>query len=123
MAFALPAVPAFLSGIAALVRALLPTATFSFANLLKVVIWSKIFKILTGLGVGYVTYEISNFGVDAIYAQFQQIQGSIPTDTLNILAMMGVFEALSIVLSAMSVALAIKGYDKATNSLSLFGKV
>jgi len=68
-------------------------------------------------------YEISNFGVDAIYAQFQQIQGSIPTDTLNILAMMGVFEALSIVLSAMSVALAIKGYDKATNSLSLFGKV
>lgn len=119
---ALQAIPAFLSGIGGLLRSLLPSATFSFANVIKVVIWGKIFKVLTGLGFGYVTYQFSNFGVDMIYQQFQSIQGSIPTDTLNILALMGVFEALSIVLSSMSVALAIKGYDKATNSLSLFGR-
>ena len=120
---ALQAVPAFLGGIAALIRGLLPSATFSFGNLIKVFIWAKLTKILVGLGVGYVTYEFSNFGVDMLYQQFQVMQGSIPTDTLNILALMGVFEAISIVLSAMSVALAIKGYDKATNSLSLFGRI
>lgn len=120
---ALPLIPVFLAGFAALVRALVPTAALSFGNVLKIIIWGKIFKVLAGLGVGYVTYEISNFGVDMLYQQFQAMQGSIPADTLNILALMGVFEAISIVLSSMSVALAIRGYDKFTNSFTLIGRL
>ena len=105
-----------------LARLFIPTATLSIGNLLRYAFLYKLFKVFTGLGFGWVTYELVNFGVDEIYIELQRLKWYLPADLVGILAMFGLFEAISILLTASSIALAIKGYDRATRTFSVFGR-
>ena len=62
-----------------------------------------VFKALSWLGIGFVTYQVLSVIIDNIESEIATYIGQIPADLYQILAYGGVITGLKIVLSALSV--------------------
>lgn len=69
---------------------------------------SVVGKILVALGVGFATYGAITALLDALISQVQQYVGVLSSDLLQVLAIWGLFEAVSIIASAMTAVAAVK---------------
>jgi len=76
-------------------------------------------RVLLALGFSYVTYQGFNFAADFIVQNMKSSMGSMPAEVLNILGYLWVDRALSMVVSAYSAALAVKGMTSSLTKLVL----
>ena len=76
--------------------------------LLMFVAGSIFTRIVVGLGIGFVTYTVSNYLFSSIIDLIQSQVGLIGTTPLQLLKLSGFFDVLNILFSAFGSALAIK---------------
>lgn len=75
-------------------------------------------KVLIGLGVGFVSYNLGNFGLDILYQQITGAFTGLTSDMLAMLKLARVDEFLSIVFGAFSARLTISGITAAGNGFN-----
>ncbi len=68
-------------------------------------------KILVGLGLGFVTYKLGGFALDAIYLKVTDSFTGLPADSLTMLKIAKIDEFLSIVFGAVSARMVIAGFN------------
>lgn len=68
------------------------------------VISSVFTRIISALGIGFFTYKSISFSIDKLVGYLKQTISGLPSSVLDIMNLMGTFKALSIVLSAVTVA-------------------
>lgn len=69
-------------------------------------------KILVGLGVGFVSYQLGSFGLDILFGEIKNGFVGLPADMLAMMKIARVDEFLSIVFGALSARLTIVGMGK-----------
>ncbi len=73
----------------------------------------SIFKqLLLSLGIGFVTYQLGDFGLDSLYNAVEGRLSELPTIGIRFLKLSGVLDALSILFGALSARIT---YAMATN--------
>jgi hypothetical protein len=69
-----------------------------------------VFSLLAAIGVGFVTYTGLDLLLDNLESQIQTSLGSLPSATLQIMAIAGIDEGIKIILSAYATRFAIAGF-------------
>jgi hypothetical protein len=69
---------------------------------------SLVGRILLALGIGFVTYEGFNVGIDWLHSQIISNFASMDTDILSFLGWLWVDKAIGVLFSAYSAAIAVK---------------
>lgn len=68
---------------------------------------SIVLRVLTALGIGFVTYQLSDTALDALISEVQTSFGAFPASVASIVALSGIDKAVSIIISAHVTALSI----------------
>jgi len=84
---------------------LLQTFFVSLAALLP----SLVSKVLVGLGFGYVTYELGQFGIDYVYQLIAANASGLPVEIIAVLKYAKLDIAVGIMLGSYAAALTIRG--------------
>lgn len=77
-------------------------------------------KILLGLGVGIVTYNLGSYGLDAMYSNITSNFGGLPADFLTMMKLARIDEFLSVIFGAFTARLTLQGLS-AGASIKKFG--
>ncbi|AXQ66313.1 DUF2523 family protein [Vibrio casei] len=88
---------------------LLQTFFVSLAALLP----SLVSKVLVGLGFGYVTYELGQFGIDYVYQLIAANASGLPVEIIAVLKYAKLDIAVGIMLGSYAAALTIRGLTSA----------
>lgn len=75
---------------------------------------SIIVKILLALGIGFATYSLGTYALDAIYDRASSALSGAPAEFLSLVKFTRIDEALSIVFGAMAARMAMVGYSNGT---------
>lgn len=69
---------------------------------------SLVGRVLLALGIGFVSYQGFNVGIDWLHAQIVSNFAALPADTVSFLAWLWVDKAIGLVFSAYSAAIVVK---------------
>lgn len=97
----------------------MPYIVQAFLTGLAALLPSLISKILAGLGFGYVTYNLGQFGIDYIYQQIASNASGLPMEVIAVLKYAKTDVAIGIMLGSYAAALTIRGLTSAGNVTKL----
>lgn len=75
-----------------------------------------IIKVMAGLGIGFVTYQLGSFALDQLFAKVQEYVTQLPPEALVFASMCNIDEAISIVFSGLAVRLSFLGFNALNSS-------
>ncbi|MBD3799103.1 MAG: DUF2523 domain-containing protein [Epsilonproteobacteria bacterium] len=75
-------------------------------------------KLLISLGLGYITYELGDFGLDFIYSLVEDRLSELPEIGLKFLRMSGALEAISILFGALSARISYSALSKERKTMA-----
>ena len=78
-----------------------------------------IIKVMAGLGIGFVTYQLGSYALDGIFSQVQTHVSALPPEVLAFISIAKIPEAISVLFGGLAVRLGMMGF----NSVQSAGKM
>lgn len=98
-----------------LVRVLLRSASLAIVPLA--------IKLLSALGIGFVTYQLGGFAIDTLFLQVRNSLGGLPSSMLVFISIARLDDALAVVFGALAARLAFNGFSSGSKtSMTLSGR-
>lgn len=80
-------------------------------------------KLLSALGIGFVTYQLGSLGMDTLFNQVKNSLGGVPADMLVFISIARIDDALAVVFGALAARLAYQGFNSGSKtSVNLGGR-
>lgn len=80
-------------------------------------------KLLSSLGVGFVTYQLGSLGIDAVFNQVRNSIGGLPSELLVFVSILRFDDALAVLFGALAARLAYQGFNAGSKtSINLGGR-
>lgn len=80
-------------------------------------------KLLSALGVGFVTYQLGSFGIDSLFNQVKFSLSGLPSHMLVFISIARIDDALAVVFGALAARLAYQGFNSGSKtSIKLGGR-
>lgn len=92
-------------------------------SMLSTAVLPLVTKVLTGLGLGAVSYIGVNFVIDSARAELMSNMAGIPVDIAQILGLYKFDVAINIILAAVTTRLVLSGVSKVSGSRKSIGSV
>lgn len=70
-----------------------------------------IIKVMAGLGIGFVTYQLGSFALAELFSKIQEHVSQLPPEALVFASMAKIDEAISIVFAGLAVRLSLLGFN------------
>lgn len=80
-------------------------------------------KLLSALGIGFVTYKLGSLGMDTLFNQVKNSFSGLPSDMLVFISIARIDDALAVVFGALAARLAYQGFNSGSKtSVNLGGR-
>lgn len=70
-----------------------------------------IIKVMAGLGIGFVTYQLGSFALAELFSKVQENVSQLPPEALVFVSMAKIDEAISIVFAGLAVRISLMGFS------------
>lgn len=74
-----------------------------------------IIKVMASLGIGFVSYELGTFALDALFVKVQEYLTQLPPEALVFASMCHIDEAISVLFAGLAVRLSFLGFSALTS--------